>query len=50
MNIIRKIKLRKLGCYQTKDSEKDLFDFIETNLLGLKEIKSGSTSRFLSKF
>lgn len=36
MNIIRKIKLSYLGCYQINDLEKDLFDMIEQNFIGVK--------------
>jgi len=40
MNIIRKIKLEKLGYYICKNNkEKDLFKFIKENLLNLTEIK-----------
>ena len=39
MNIVRKIKLEKLGYYTYKDNrEKELFEFIKNNLLNLKEI------------
>lgn len=40
INIIRKIKLSKLGCYQIKDCEKELFYFIEKNIIGLKIVKN----------
>lgn len=35
-NIVRKIKLSKLGCYQIKDDELELFKWIEYNLLNLE--------------
>lgn len=38
-NILRKIRLNKLECYQTKDNEKVLFDFIEDNILNLLKRK-----------
>lgn len=38
MNIIRKIRLSKFDCYQIKDNEKELFDFVENNLLNLQTI------------
>lgn len=37
-NIVRKISLAKLGFYEIKDNKLELFDFIEKNLLGLKEV------------
>lgn len=39
MNIVRKIRLSKLDCYQIKESEKELFDFVETSLLRLKCVR-----------
>ena len=40
MNIVRKIKLEKLGYYICKDNkEKELFEFIKENLLNLTEVK-----------
>lgn len=36
MNIIRKIKLNSLGCYNFKPEENDLIEFVKDNLLGLK--------------
>lgn len=38
-NIVRKIRLSKLDCYTIKPNEKKLFDFIETNLMGLKAVE-----------
>lgn len=38
-NIVRKIKLSKFGSYLIKDNEKELFDFIEHNLMGLKSVE-----------
>lgn len=35
-NIVRNIKLSKIGCYQIKDDEKNLYQYIEKNLLNLK--------------
>lgn len=40
MNIIRKIKLEKLGYYQyINNEEKELFIFVKENLLNLKKVK-----------
>jgi len=40
MNIVRKIKLEQLGYYKCKDNkEKELFDYIENNMLNLKKIQ-----------
>lgn len=39
MNIIRKIKLNKLDCYQIKDSEKELYEFIKSELFNLRIIE-----------
>lgn len=39
-NIVRKIRLSKLGCYNFKSiKEKELFEFVDKNLLGLKIVK-----------
>lgn len=35
-NIVRKIRMSKIGCYNIKESEKELFEFIDNNLLNLK--------------
>lgn len=39
VNIVRKIRLNKLGCYIIKSNEKDLFEFVKNNLLNLKAVK-----------
>lgn len=39
MNLIRKIKLNKLGCYNFNDSEKILVNFIKEHLLNLRLVK-----------
>lgn len=36
MNILRKIRLNKLKFYTIKIDEKDLFEFVDNNLLNLK--------------
>lgn len=50
MNIIRNIRLSKLGIYQIKESEKDFFDFIQKNLFGLKPVKSDVYSNYIMYF
>lgn len=43
MNIVRKIILNELGCYQIKESEKKLFKFVKCNLLGLKPVNMSNS-------
>lgn len=38
LNIVRKIRLSKLDCYQIKDDESELFEWIEQNIMGLKNV------------
>lgn len=50
MNIVRKIRLNKLGCYEFKDYEKDLFIFINKNILNLKKFTLEEYPSFIFYF
>lgn len=49
-NITRKIRLSKIGCYQIKESEKELFNFIENSLMGLKAVELKDYPNFVMYF
>lgn len=47
INIIRKIRLNKLGCYNFKNEiEIEIFKFIENTLLGLTSVNSKNFDEF----
>lgn len=49
-NIVRKIRLSRLGCYEIKSNERKLFEFIDKNLLGLKTIVLDDHPSFIMYF
>lgn len=51
INIVRKIRLSKLGCYNFKSvKEKEMFDYVEHNLLGLKLVELEEYSEYVYFF
>lgn len=49
-NIVRNIKLSILGFYTIKDEEKDLYNFVKQNLLGLKAVELDDFKDFIIYF
>lgn len=50
LNVVRKIRLSKLECYQIKDKEKQLFNFIENYLFKLKPVKLKEYHNYIMYF